>query len=117
MGAPDAVRLAPVARTLGLGPKILAVRRRRAACHRTEHASPRIAPRRSRDAVLRRLLGLIEESNGAQHLTLDGWLDAAAIPALLAAINQAPAADVTIDIDRLESIDGAKWLRRIARAT
>ena len=28
---------------------------------------------------------LIEESNGAQHRTLDGWLDAAAVPTLLAA--------------------------------
>ena len=57
---------------------------------------------------------LIEESNGAQHLTLDGWLDAAAVPTLLAAVTRARPRDVTIDIDRLESIDGAGWLGVIA---
>ena len=57
---------------------------------------------------------LIEESNGAQHLTLDGWLDAAAVPTLLAAVTRARPLDVTIDIDQLESIDGAGWLGVIA---
>ena len=57
---------------------------------------------------------LIEESNGAQHLTLDGWLDAAAVPTLLAAVSRARPGDVTIDIDRLVSIDGAGWLGVIA---
>ena len=57
---------------------------------------------------------LIEESNGAQHLTLDGWLDAAAVPTLLAAVTRARPRDVTIDIDQLESIDGAGWLGVVA---
>ena len=57
---------------------------------------------------------LIEESNGAQHLTLNGWLDAAAVPTLLAAVNRARPRDVTVDIDPLESIDGAGWLGVIA---
>jgi ABC-type transporter Mla MlaB component len=57
---------------------------------------------------------LIEESNGAQHLTLDGWLDAAAVPTLLAAVTRARPLDVTIDIDQLESIDGAGWLGVVA---
>ena len=56
---------------------------------------------------------LIEESNG-QHLTLDGWLDAGAVPTLLAAVTRARPPDVTIDIDRLASIDGAGWLGVIA---
>jgi ABC-type transporter Mla MlaB component len=53
---------------------------------------------------------LIEESNGARHLTLDGWLDAEAVPTLLAAVTRARPRDVTLDIDALESIDGAGWL-------
>jgi len=57
---------------------------------------------------------LSEESNGAQHLTLDGWLDAAAVPTLLAAVTRARPLDVTIDIDQLESIDGAGWLGVVA---
>jgi len=57
---------------------------------------------------------LIEESNGSQHLTLEGWLDAAAAPTLLAAVIRARPRDVTIDIDRLMSIDGAGWLGVIA---
>ena len=57
---------------------------------------------------------LIEESNGAQHLTLVGWLDAAAAPTLLAAVTRARPRDVTIDIDRLVSIDGAGWLGVVA---
>jgi ABC-type transporter Mla MlaB component len=57
---------------------------------------------------------LIEESNGAQHLTLEGWLDAAAAPTLLAAVTRARPRDVTIDIDRLVSIDGAGWLGVVA---
>ena len=57
---------------------------------------------------------LIEESNGAQHLTLEGWLDAAAAPTLLAAVIRARPRDVTIDIDRLVSIDGAGWLGVVA---
>ena len=46
--------------------------------------------------------------------SLDGWLDAAAVPTLLAAVTRARPQDVTIDIDRLESIDGAGWLGVIA---
>ena len=57
---------------------------------------------------------LIEESNGAQHLTLEGWLDAAAAPTLLDAVTRARPRDVTIDIDRLVSIDGAGWLGVVA---
>ncbi len=57
---------------------------------------------------------LIEESNGAQHLTLNGWLEAAAVPTLLAAVTRARPRDVTLDIDPLVSIDGAGWLGVIA---
>jgi hypothetical protein len=57
---------------------------------------------------------LIEESNGAQHLTLEGWLDGAAASTLLAAVTRARPRDVTIDIDRLVSIDGAGWLGVVA---
>ena len=57
---------------------------------------------------------LIEQSNGALHLTLNGWLDAAAVPTLLAAVTRARPRDVTLDIDPLESIDGAGWLGVIA---
>ena len=53
---------------------------------------------------------LIEESNGAVHLTLGGWLDADAVPTLLAAVTRASPRDVILDIDPLESIDGAGWL-------
>jgi len=57
---------------------------------------------------------LIEESNGALQLTLDGRLDAAAAPTLLAAVTRARPRDVTLDIDPLVSIDGAGWLGVIA---
>ena len=57
---------------------------------------------------------LIEESNGARHLTLNGWLDASAVPTLLAAVTRAGPRDVTLDIDALETIDGAGWLGVIA---
>ena len=57
---------------------------------------------------------LIEESNGAQHLTLNGWLDAAAVPTLLAAVTRARPRDVSLDIDPLVSIDGAGWLGVVA---
>jgi hypothetical protein len=57
---------------------------------------------------------LIEESNSALHLTLGGWLDAEAIPTLLAAVTRARPRDVILDIDPLESVDGAGWLGVIA---
>jgi anti-anti-sigma regulatory factor len=57
---------------------------------------------------------LSEESNGALHLTLNGWLDAAAVPTFLAAVTRARARDMTLDIDPLESIDGAGWLGVVA---
>ena len=57
---------------------------------------------------------LIEESNGALHLRLEGLLDAAAVPTLLAAVTPARPRDVTLDIDALDSIDGAGWLGVIA---
>jgi hypothetical protein len=57
---------------------------------------------------------LIEESNGAVHLTLGGWLDAEAGPTLLAAVTRARPRDVTLDIHSLEAIDGAGWLGVIA---
>jgi len=57
---------------------------------------------------------LFEESNGALHLTLNGWLDSAAVPTLLAAVTRARPRDVTLDIDAIESIDGAGWLGVIA---
>lgn len=53
---------------------------------------------------------LIEESNRALHLTLAGWLDAEAVPTLLAAVTRARPRDVILDIDPLESVDGAGWL-------
>jgi anti-anti-sigma regulatory factor len=57
---------------------------------------------------------LIEESNSALHLTLGGWLDAEAVPTLLAAVTRARPRDVILDIDPLESVDGAGWLGVIA---
>lgn len=57
---------------------------------------------------------LTEESNGAVHLTLGGWLDTDAVPALLAAVTRARPRDVTLDIHSPESIDGAGWLGVIA---
>jgi anti-anti-sigma regulatory factor len=57
---------------------------------------------------------LIEESNGAVHLTLGGWLDSEAAPTLLAAVTRARPRDVILDIHSLESIDGAGWLGVIA---
>jgi anti-anti-sigma regulatory factor len=57
---------------------------------------------------------LVEESNGAVHLSLGGWLDAEAVPTLLAVVTRARPRDVTVDIDALESIDGAGWLGVIA---
>jgi hypothetical protein len=57
---------------------------------------------------------LTEESNGALHLTLGGWLDASAVPTLLAEVTRARPRDVTLVIDPLESIDGAGWLGVIA---
>jgi hypothetical protein len=57
---------------------------------------------------------LIEESNGAVHLTLGGWLDAQAGATLLAAVTRARPRNVTLDIDSLESIDGGGWLGVIA---
>jgi ABC-type transporter Mla MlaB component len=57
---------------------------------------------------------LIEEANGARRLTLNGWLDASAVPTLLAAVTRARPRDVTLDIDALETIDGAGWLGVIA---
>jgi hypothetical protein len=52
----------------------------------------------------------IEESSGASHLYLTGWLDAAAVPALQDAVAGARPLDVALDIDGLEFIDGAGWL-------
>ena len=53
---------------------------------------------------------LMEESNGAMHLYLDGWLDASAVPALLQSVMQGRPGDVVLDIDGLDHIDGAGWL-------
>lgn len=52
----------------------------------------------------------IEQTNGARRLFLAGWLDAAAVPALLHAVVQARPGDVVLDIDELDFIDGAGWL-------
>jgi len=53
---------------------------------------------------------LMEESNGALHLYLDGWLDASAVPALLRSVMRGRPGDVVLDIDGLDHIDGAGWL-------
>ena len=53
---------------------------------------------------------LMEESNGALHLYLDGWLDASAVPALLQSVTRGRPGDVVLDIDALDYIDGAGWL-------
>jgi len=52
----------------------------------------------------------IEESSGTSHLSLTGWLDAAAVPALQDAVAGARPLDVALDIDGLEFVDGAGWL-------
>ena len=53
---------------------------------------------------------LMEESNGALHLYLAGWLDASAVPALLQSVTRDRPGDVVLDIDGLDHIDGAGWL-------
>ena len=53
---------------------------------------------------------LMEESNGAVHLYLAGWLDASAVPALLQSVTRGRPGDVVLDIDALDYIDGAGWL-------
>jgi anti-anti-sigma factor len=53
---------------------------------------------------------LMEESNGALHLYLAGWLDASAVPALLRSVTRGRPGDVVLDIDGLDYIDGAGWL-------
>jgi anti-anti-sigma regulatory factor len=53
---------------------------------------------------------LIEESDGALHLYLAGWLDASAVPALLRSVTRGRPGDVVLDIDGLDHIDGAGWL-------
>lgn len=53
---------------------------------------------------------LMEESNGALHLYLAGWLDASAVPALLQSVMRGRPGDVVIDIEGLDHIDGAGWL-------
>jgi hypothetical protein len=53
---------------------------------------------------------LMEESNGALHLYLDGWLDASAVPALLRSVMRGRPGDVVLDIGGLDHIDGAGWL-------
>ena len=53
---------------------------------------------------------LMEESNDALHLYLDGWLDASAVPALLRSVMRGRPGDVVLDIDGLDHIDGAGWL-------
>ena len=53
---------------------------------------------------------LMEESNGALHLYLAGWLDASAVPALLESVTRGRPGDVVLDIDGLDHIDGAGWL-------
>ena len=53
---------------------------------------------------------LMEESNGALHLYLAGWLDASAVPALLQSVGRGRPGDVVLDIDGLDHIDGAGWL-------
>ena len=53
---------------------------------------------------------LMEESNGALYLYLDGWLDASAVPALLRSVMRGRPGDVVLDIDGLDHIDGAGWL-------
>ena len=52
----------------------------------------------------------MEESNGALHLYLAGWLDASAVPALLQSVGRGRPGDVVLDIDALDHIDGAGWL-------
>ena len=53
---------------------------------------------------------LMEESSGALHLYLAGWLDASAVPALLRSVMRGRPGDVVLDIDGLDHIDGAGWL-------
>jgi anti-anti-sigma factor len=53
---------------------------------------------------------LMEESNNALHLYLDGWLDASTVPALLRSVMRGRPGDVVLDIDGLDHIDGAGWL-------
>ena len=53
---------------------------------------------------------LMEESNGALHLYLAGWLDASAVPALLQSVGRGRPGDVVLDMDGLDHIDGAGWL-------
>jgi anti-anti-sigma regulatory factor len=53
---------------------------------------------------------LMEESDGALHLYLAGWLDASAVPALLRSVMRGRPGDVVLDIDGLDHIDGAGWL-------
>ena len=53
---------------------------------------------------------LMEESNGAFHLYLAGWLDASAVPVLLQSVTRCRPDDVVLDIDGLDHIDGAGWL-------
>lgn len=53
---------------------------------------------------------LIEESDSVLHLYLTGWLDAAAVPALLHAVAGAGSREVVLDIGGLTFIDGAGWL-------
>ena len=53
---------------------------------------------------------LREQSDGALHLYLAGWLDASAVPALLRSVMRGRPGDVVLDIDGLDHIDGAGWL-------
>jgi hypothetical protein len=53
---------------------------------------------------------LMEESDGALHLYLAGWLDASAVPALLRSVMPGRPGDVVLHIDGLDHIDGAGWL-------
>ena len=53
---------------------------------------------------------LKEESNGALHLNLAGWLDASAVPALLRSVTRGRPGDVVLDIEGLDHIDGSGWL-------
>ena len=53
---------------------------------------------------------LMEESDGALHLYLAGWLDASAAPALLRSVMRGRPGDVVLDIDGVDHIDGAGWL-------
>ena len=53
---------------------------------------------------------LMEESDGALHLYLAGWLDASAVPALLRSVMRGRPGDVVLDIDGLDHIDGDGWL-------